>query len=89
MPIAISNDNNERIDYLCSDIWDLPTQILELEKWLESEGSKLKMDKYAADIGFEMRSNAGGGGAVLNSNMIKILNSIGMEIYFSEYPTEK
>ncbi len=89
MPITISNDNNERIDYLCSDIWDLPTQMWELEKWLEVEGNKLKKDKYVADIGFEMRSDASGGGTVLNSNMITILNSIGMEIYFSEYPTEK
>ena len=89
MPIAIYNDSNERIDYLCSDIWELPTQIWELEKWLETKGKKLKTNKYVADIGFNMRSDASGGGAVLNSKMIKILNIICMEIHFSEYPTEK
>ncbi|MBL1219056.1 MAG: hypothetical protein D8M59_16375 [Planctomycetes bacterium] len=89
MSINIYKENFETIEYIADDNWDLPTQIFELEKWLETKGQKLPKGKYVADIGFEVRKGASGGGAVLNSKMIKILNEIGMEIYFSEYKMEK
>ena len=79
----------ETIKYLCDEDWDLPTQMDELEKWLISEGKKLPKGKYVADIGFGIRKDANAGGAILNSRIIKILNEIGMEIYFSEYRNEK
>ena len=79
----------ETIKYLCDEDWDLPTQMDALEKWLISEGKKLPKGKYVADIGFGIRKDANGGGAILNSIIIKILNEIGMEIYFSEYRNEK
>ena len=78
-------ENFESIKYLCDDDWDLPTQLHELEKWLIKEGKNLPKGKYIADIGFRIRKEANGGGAVLNSKTITILNKIGMEIYFSEY----
>ena len=46
----------------------------ELEKWLDKEGKNLPKGKYVADIGFEVRNDAGGGGGVLNFKMIEILN---------------
>ena len=86
MSINIYKEENfESIKYLCDDDWDLPTQLHELEKWLIKEGKNLPKGKYIADIGFRIRKEANGGGAVLNSKTITILNKIGMEIYFSEY----
>tara|TARA_R110002051_G_C8582575_1_gene477511 strand:- start:209 stop:481 length:273 start_codon:yes stop_codon:yes gene_type:complete len=79
----------ETIKHLCEDDWELPSQMHELEKWLDKEGKNLPKGKYIADIGFEVRNDASGGGGVLSSKMIEILNKIGMEIYFSEYRNEK
>lgn len=67
------------------DLWDLPSQIYELEQWLEANIDKLNKGSYVADIGFTARENATGGGAVLNKKMISMLYQIGVEIYFSEY----
>jgi selenophosphate synthetase-related protein len=53
---------------------------------LFSIGKNLPNGKYIADIGFDIRKDASGGGAVINLKMIKILAKIGMEIYLSEYP---
>ncbi len=86
MPIDIYiDDNYERIDYLCEDIWDLPNQINSLEKWLKTKGVLLSEKSYVADIGFDIRKDATGGGAVLSSESMKIMGGIGMSIYFSEY----
>lgn len=40
---------------------------------------------YVADIGFDIRKDAAGGGAVMCSESMRIMGDIGMEIYFSEY----
>lgn len=88
MPINIYNqENNERLEWLCEDVWDLPNQIDTLEKWLTTKGIKLPKDSYVADIGFDIRKEATGGGAVLTSKSMKIMGDIGMDIFFSEYPT--
>ncbi|PWK17298.1 hypothetical protein [Xanthomarina spongicola] len=90
MSINIYKEENlETIKYLSENDWDLPTQMEKLEKWLEKEGKNLPKGKYVADIGFGIRKDASGGGAVLNSKMIELLSEIGMEIYFSEYRNEK
>tara|TARA_B110000240_G_C13088934_1_gene279253 strand:+ start:173 stop:445 length:273 start_codon:yes stop_codon:yes gene_type:complete len=90
MSINIYKEENfETIKHLCDEVWDLPTQMNELEKWLIEEGKNLPKGKYVADIGFGIRKDANGGGAILNSKIINILNKIGMEIYFSEYKNEK
>lgn len=86
MPINIYKDNFERFDYLCEDIWDLPNQIDSLEKWLITKGNLLPKGAYIADIGFDVRKDAAGGGAVLSAKSMKIMGNIGMDIYFSEYP---
>jgi hypothetical protein len=101
MPIVIYNNDVNRSDYvmpsekggeinrvcnLSENIWDLPTQIDDLEKWLKDEGKDLKPSKYVADIGFDIRPDACGGGVVLSSEAMKILGNIGMDVYFSEYP---
>ena len=87
MSINIYEDKTfKSIAKLSDDNWDLPVQIDDLEKWLFSIGKNLPKGNYVADIGFDMRKDARGGGAVINLKMIKILAEIGMEIYLSEYP---
>ncbi len=87
MPIRIYNDESqEEIAWLCDTDWELPNQISELQNWLNSDGINLPRGKYVADIGFDIRKDASGGGGVINSKMMKIMSDIGMEIYLSEYP---
>ena len=89
MPINIYNQTNfENIDYLCDGIWDLPIQIIALENWLRTNGILLSKSSYVADIGFNIRKDATGGGAVINSASMKIMSDIGMNIFLSEYPTD-
>ena len=40
---------------------------------------------YVADIGFTLREEACGGGAVISKNLIAMLHTAGMEVYFFEY----
>ena len=88
MPINIYiEETGEKLDWLCDGIWDLPNQIDALEKWLDKKGKRLIPDKYVADIGFDIRKDASGGGGVLNSKSMKIMGTIGMDVYFSEYPS--
>lgn len=88
MPIFIYiQETFEKIDYLCEEIWDLPTQINELETWLDKKGKDLEPNKYVADIGFDIRKDASGGGGVLNSKSMEIMGRINMDVYFSEYPS--
>ena len=87
MPINIYEaESYKTIAYLSNDDWELPIQVEELEKWLNTIGNELSEGKYVADIAFDIRKDATGGGAVINSNMINVLSKIGMEIYLSEYP---
>ncbi|PSR56127.1 hypothetical protein AHMF7605_22780 [Adhaeribacter arboris] len=87
MPINIYNEANyESIDFLCDDVWDLPNQIDSLENWLRIEGKNLPKGSYVADMGFDIRKDASGGGGVLNAESMKIMGEIGMNVYFSEYP---
>lgn len=90
MPINIYIEaTGEKVDSLCDHVWDLPSQIETLENWLETKGKELRPNKYVADIGFSIRKDACGGGAVLNSNSLKIMGELGMDIYLSEYPNLK
>lgn len=87
MPINIYiADSGEKLDWLCDEVLDLPTQIDALETWLSQKGKDLKPNKYVADIGFNIRKDATGGGGVLNSKSMLIMGKIGMDVYFSEYP---
>jgi len=92
MPIRItvcnSSENCDRgreLAWLCDKIWYLPEQLAEFEKWLQSNQC-LPKGIYSADIGFAPRPDAMGGGGGLSLVSIEILCSMGMEVWFSEYP---
>ena len=92
MPIEISkysnpenNKNREKVAWLSDDSWELPEQLEILEKWL-AENKSLPKGFYAADIGFAPREGALGGGGVVSLSSMSIMTSIGMSLYFSEYP---
>ena len=88
MPINIYiQETFEKVDWLCEELWDLPTQIEALETWLDKKGKDLEQNKYVADIGFDIRKDASGGGGVLNSKSMEIMGRIKMDLYFSEYPS--
>jgi hypothetical protein len=90
MPINIyMEESGEKLDWLCDEYWDLPTQIDALETWLINKGQSLEPGKYVADIGFDIRKDATGGGGVLNSESMAIMGKIGMDLYFSGYPSHK
>jgi hypothetical protein len=88
MPINIYDKEHQDLDpiaWLCDDEWELPGQVDELERWLKANQQTLSRGKYVADIGFQIRPDATGGGGVISTEMIRILNDLGMEIYLSEY----
>ena len=87
MPINIYNEiNNEKVGWLCDDVWDLPNQIDTFENWLRTKGKNLPKGSYVADIGFDIRKDASGGGAVINSESMGIMGELGISLYLSEYP---
>ena len=88
MPINIyhqTDNDHERLAYLCEDDWDLSSQIFELENWLTAKSSAISKGSYIADIGFCIREQASGGGAVVTLKLMKMMTEIGMELYLSEY----
>jgi len=89
MPINIyNNDNSERLEWLCDGDWELPSQIEALEVWLSKNQKVVQPGNYVADIGFDIRKDACGGGAILSTQSMASMVAIGMELYLSEYPTE-
>jgi len=89
MPINIYNVNSmAEIIWLCDDIWDLPSQIEELEKWLIEHSDTLPKADYVIDIGFGIRSDATGGGTVISSKLMKLMADKGFDLYLSEYPNQ-
>ncbi|AXT38064.1 hypothetical protein D1814_04945 [Alteromonas sp. BL110] len=87
MPVNIYNsDNSERVAWLSDDSWELPTQIDDLETWLIENQHTLPTGKYVADVGFDIRKDACGGGAVLSTKSMEIMAKLGIELFLSEYP---
>jgi hypothetical protein len=87
MPINIYNaDNSERVIWLCDDDWELPSQIRVLENWLSENINSVPSGNYVADVGFGIRKDACGGGAVLSVTTMNNMVKLGMKLYLSEYP---
>lgn len=88
MPVHIYDDkegNFETIGECSLGEWDLATQVDDLKRWLRANRETISKGKYVADIGFTVRQDATGGGAVISIELIHILHDLGMAIYLSEY----
>jgi len=87
MPIIIYPEATpkKQIAWLCDDEWTLPTQVAALESWLKRK-KKMKAGAYIADIGFQARKDAGGGGSALSPEMMKKMADFGITLFLSEYP---
>ncbi|MBB1387410.1 hypothetical protein H5119_18045 [Pseudoalteromonas sp. SG45-5] len=86
MPIYIKfEESNKQVAHLAKEYWDLPTQITELEDWLFQNHFNLSPSKYIADVGFSIRENACGGGAILSPEAMTIMGVLGIKLYLSEY----
>jgi hypothetical protein len=88
MPIKIyAEDGPKReIAWLCDEDWQLPTQVSALEVWLAQNSTTISSGRYIADIGFSVRSDAAGGGAVISPEMMRAMADLGMTLFLSEYP---
>jgi hypothetical protein len=87
LPITIyKSDTSERVDWICDDDWELPSQIEQLSVWLKRNCDQLKPANYVADIGFDIRRYAWGGGVVQSVESMRIMSYLGMELFLSEYP---
>jgi len=90
MPINIYPEDNptEQIVWLCDDEWSLPIQLDELKTWVSRNKSHLPQNRTVADIGFMVRKDAAGGGAVLTAESMKGFSESNVDIHFSEYRDE-
>lgn len=67
--------------------WKLREQVEGLEAWLIEHRHELDPSfEWVADIGFQMRSDALGGGPPITRNLMQLCLESNMEIYLSEYP---
>ncbi len=86
MPIYIKVDGSgEKLAHLAQGDWELPSQIEALESWLLTNPLSLVPAKYIADLGFTIRENACGGGAILSPEAMSIMGRLGIKLYLSEY----
>jgi len=53
---------------------------------LRKNKAKIKKGKFIADVGFEIRKNARGGGTSLSPKMMRTMSDLGISLYLSEYP---
>lgn len=53
-----------------------------------SHEDKLTPASYITNVGFNMRENACGGGAILITRAVAIMAKLGITVYLSEYPDE-
>lgn len=80
--------DNKTIAKLADNEWELPIQVKLLENWLKENKNIIQPDAYIADIGFSIRMNACGGGAILSVEAMSVMSSLGIQLYLSEYPTD-
>jgi hypothetical protein len=88
VPINIYSDAGaepERVVWLCDGNWRLPDQVEALETWLKENSSTLNAGSYVADIGFSIREEALGGGAVISPELMRTMADLGMSLFLSEY----
>ena len=87
MPINIYrlDDNRTNVAILCPNEWRLPEQVGELERWIMKKRKKENI-AVIADIGFQSRKDAAGGGSSLSAHILKRLGEFNIDLHLSEYP---
>lgn len=89
MPVYVkSKCTNAEIASFAADDWSLPSQIDALEEWLRTQSDNLEPGHYIADIGFSMRKEACGGGAIVSPEAMRRMGQLGISLYLSEYPDD-
>ena len=69
-----------------SESWDLRTQVEALEEWLRRRAAELDpAERWVADIGFNHRPDARGGGPPLTRAFMTMCLDANLEIWLSEY----
>ena len=71
---------------LAAGEWKLTPQVDALREWLTEHHRELDREhEWIADIGFELRNDATGGGPVISVAMMKLCVECRMDIFLSEY----
>lgn len=82
-------DVGENYVLLGPNEWDLRAQVALLAEWLqEKDGKLVAADGWIADIGFNVRVDASGGGPIITSEIMSLCLRNNVEIYLSEYGLE-
>lgn len=86
MPISIYRDDDSKTEvaWLCGDDWSLRPQVSALQAWL-AQHAPITSGRYIADIGFSVRGDATGGGAVMPPEMMRRMVDLGITLFLSEY----
>ena len=79
-------DDRENFLLLGPEEWDLRAQVELLADWLRDNDGKLAdADSWIADIGFNGRIDATGGGPIISTEIMELCLRNDVEIYISEY----
>ncbi len=79
-------DSRENFLLLGQDEWNLRAQVELLANWLrDNDGNLEAADSWIADIGFNARIDATGGGPIISTEMMSLCLRNNVEIYLSEY----
>lgn len=82
----IIGGRGENYQLLGRDEWGLRSQVRLLTEWLREHDGKLESaDRWVADIGFNARVDACGGGPIITSEIMQLCLKNNVEIYLSEY----
>lgn len=83
-------DQRENVLLLGPEEWDLGSLFELLVGWLsENDGKLEEADSWIADIGFNVRLDASGGGPIISSDVMDLCRRNKVEIYLSEYGLEE
>jgi hypothetical protein len=83
----VEGDRFVNFEVIAGDKWELREQVEAFEDWLQNNSHKLDPQfRWVADIGFQPRKGAMGGGPPLTLNLMKHCFNANLKIYLSEYP---
>jgi hypothetical protein len=82
----ITGDRADNFLKLGDDLWDLPSLFTLFESWLIENSETLDQGEgWIADIGFNPREGACGGGPIISIPVMEKCLKLKMSIFLSEY----